>query len=344
MLGASGFDMALGVCRAGGLGSLAAAGSAPAQIVADCAKLRAATEAAFAVNLFVLDPADPDPVAVRAAMERLAPWRERFGLPAQAIPNAFAPDFASQFEALMEAAPPAASFTFGVLSRERVTALKARGVFVIGTATCVAEARAWAQAGADAICAQGVEAGGHRGTFMKPPAQASIGAFALTRLVCDAVDLPVIAAGAIADGEGVAAALMLGAVAAQVGTAYLLCEESLIAAPWRRAIESAPDDPTRVTRAFSGRHARGIENAFMREMAAVEDEAPAYPVQNALTQDLRAASARAGSPDAMSLWAGQTVRLARPARAADLTRELWDRAQAVMQERLEGARRRPSGG
>ena len=174
---------------------------------------------------------------------------------------------------------------------------------------------------------------------MQPLAEASIGVFALTRLVREAVDLPVIAAGAIADGEGVAAALMLGADAAQVGTAYLLCEESLIAAPWRRAIETAPDDPTRLTRAFSGRYARGIENAFMREVMAVEDEAPAYPVQNALTQDLRAASARAGSPDAMSLWAGQAVRLARPARAADLTRELWDRARNVMQKRLDAARR-----
>jgi nitronate monooxygenase len=212
---------------------------------------------------------------------------------------------------------------------------------VIGTATCVEEARAWARAGADAICAQGIEAGGHRGVFMRPIEGASIGIFALTRLVRAAVDLPVIAAGAIADGEGVAAALMLGADAAQVGTAYLLCEESLIAPAWRRAIETAPDDPTRLTRAFSGRWARGIENAFMREMGPQERDVPAYPAQNALTQELRAASARAGSPDAMSLWAGQAVALARAQRAADLTRDMWAQARVVMQERLDASRRRP---
>ena len=330
MLGASGEAMAIAVSRAGGLGSFPAAGSSPAQIAAACAAIREATDAPFAVNLFVLDPARPDADEVRAAVERLAPWRERFGLPPQAIPNQWAQAFDEQFAAVLEIAPPVASFTFGVLDADRVQARRARGVFVIGTATGVAEARAWAQAGADAICAQGFEAGGHRGSFLELAPEAAVGTFALTRLICCAVDLPVIAAGGIADGAGVAAALVLGADAAQAGTAYLLCEESLIAAAWRQAIEAAPDDPTRLTRAFSGRWARGVENAFMREMRAAEREVPAYPVQNALTQELRAASARAGSAEAMSLWAGQGVKLARPGRAADVTLALWGDARAKL--------------
>jgi len=330
MLGASGEAMAIAVSRAGGLGSFPAAGSTPDQIAAACAAIREASAAPFAVNLFVLDTARPDPVDVRAAMDRLAPWRERFRLPPQALPNQWAQPFDEQFAALLDIAPPVASFTFGVLPPERVQALQARGVFVIGTATSEAEARAWSLAGADAICAQGFEAGGHRGSFLELEPEAAVGTLALTRLIRRAVELPVIAAGGIADGAGVAAALVLGADAAQVGTAYLLCEESLIAPAWRRAIEAAPDDPTRLTRAFSGRWARGVENAFMREMRAWERDVPAYPVQNALTQELRAASARGGSADAMSLWAGQAVRLARPGRAADVTAELWGDARAAL--------------
>lgn len=330
MLGASGEAMAIAVSRAGGLGSFPAAGSSPAQIAAACAAIREATDAPFAVNLFVLDPAQPDPEKVRAAMDRLAPWRERFGLPTQASPDQWAQPFDGQFAALLDVAPPVASFTFGVLARERVEALRSRGVFVIGTATSVREARAWSQAGADAICAQGFEAGGHRGSFLELEPESAVGTFALTRLICCAVDAPVIAAGGIADGAGVAAALVLGADAVQVGTAYLLCEESLIAPAWRRAIENAPDDSTRLTRAFSGRWAQGVENIFMREMRAVERDVPAYPVQNALTQELRAASARADSAEAMSLWAGQAVRLARPGRSGDVTRELWADARAAL--------------
>jgi nitronate monooxygenase len=191
----------------------------------------------------------------------------------------------------------------------------------------VAEARAWAQAGADGVCAQGFEAGGHRGHFLAEPEASLVGTMALTALILDAVDLPVIAAGGIMNGRGVAAALALGASAVQMGTAFLLSEQTGVSGPWRGAIETAGDDATRLTRAFTGRYARGIENRFMRELRAVEDEVPAYPVQNRLTQSLRAAAAKAGEPDMISLWAGQAVKLARPGDAGEMVKAWWREAQ-----------------
>lgn len=336
MLGATTESIAIAVSKAGGLGSFAAAGLTPDKLRAGVAAIRTATDRPFQVNLFVQSPAAPDPADVRAAMARLAPWRERYGLPTQSIPNAWAEPFEPQFEALLDLSPPAASFTFGILSSEQTSALRARGVLVIGTATTVAEAKAWEAVGADAICAQGFEAGGHRGAFLDNPAVNSVGSLALTRAIAATINLPIISAGGISDGAGIAAVLMLGARAAQIGTAYLLSDESVISAPWRKAIETAPDDPTRLTRAISGRYARGVDNEFMRAMRPIETEIPAYPVQNALTQELRAAAAKAGSPDVLSLWAGQSVKLARPGSAADITKRLWEEAQTTM---LETSRR-----
>ncbi len=335
MLGATAAAIVIAVSNTGALGSLAASSLPADRMRAAIAAIRAETTRPFLVNIFVLEPAHPDPAEVRAAMQRLAPWRERYGLPAQSIPNAWAESFADQFDVLIETAPPVVSFTFGCLSAPQVAALKGRGSYVIGTATTLAEARAWAAVGADAICAQGFEAGGHRGTFLAPVRQSLVGTIALTRSIAAELDLPVISAGGITDGAGVAAALALGARAVQIGTGYLLADESLANAPWRRAIETAPDDATQLTRAISGRYARGIENEFMREMRAVEDDIPAYPVQNALTQELRAAGARANSPDALSLWAGQSVKLARKGKAADITRDLWREAREVMKRNAE---------
>lgn len=330
MLSATTDAIVLAVARAGGLGSLAAAGMTPTALTQAVKTIRAATDAPFAVNLFVLDPASPDAETVKAAMELLRPWREQFGLPAQSIPNQWAEPFLPQFAALVEAAPPAASFTFGCLTREQVTALKSRGTFVIGTATTVAEARAWVDAGADAICAQGIEAGGHRGTFLKSVADSSIGTMALVQTIAAAVDVPVIAAGGITTGAGVAAALSLGAAAVQIGSAYLLADEAVTSAPWRAAIERADDDPTRLTRAFSGRYARGIDNDFIRAMRPVEDTIAPYPVQNALTQEMRAAATKAGVSAAISLWAGQAIKLVRPGSAETITKDLWRQAQDTL--------------
>jgi nitronate monooxygenase len=329
MVGASSFEMALAVTNAGGLGSIGAGAMAPADIEAEAARMRAATPAPFGVNLFILDPAKPTSDEVDAALERLRPWYEARGLDVPAPPNDFAPDFSAQFAALVRAAPPLASFTFSILSAEQVAALRAVGTLVVGTATTVAEARAWADVGADAICAQGAEAGGHRGTFLADVEDSLVGTMSLVPLVRQATGLPVIAAGGIMDGPGVAAALALGAVAAQMGAAFLLSDQSAISAAWRRAIEAAPDDPTRLTRAFSGRFARGIENRFMREMRPVEREVPAYPVQNRLTQALRAGAAKQDDPEAISLWAGQGIRLAEPGDAGAMVQRWWGEAKDV---------------
>jgi nitronate monooxygenase len=329
MVGASSPAMALAVSRAGGLGALAAGALAPDAIEAQARDFRAATSAPFSINLFVNKPARPSDEELAAAIERLAPWYAELGRAPPDSPNDFAPDFDAQLAAVIRSAPPAASFTFDRLRSEQIEALHAANILVIGTATTVAEARAWAEAGADAICAQGSEAGGHRGHFLAETEASLVGTMALVPAIAAAADLPVIAAGGIMDGRGVAAALALGAAAVQMGTAFLLTDETAISPPWRSAIEQAPDDPTRLTRALTGRHARGIENRFMRQMRAVEGQVPAYPVQNRLTQPLRAAAAAAGEADMLSLWAGQGVKLAHPGRAGELVVQWWNEAKAT---------------
>jgi nitronate monooxygenase len=332
MLGASTQEMALAVSRAGGMGQLAAAGLGPDQIEASVAELKAATDQPFALNFLMTEPVRPEAEVVEAALARLKPWYEARDIPLPAAPNDYALDFAAQFEALIRAAPPAASFAFSILTAAQVAALHARDVFVIGTATTVAEARAWVAVGADAVCAQGFEAGGHRGTFLTPVEDSLVGTMALVSTVRRTAAVPVIAAGGIMDGRGVAAALALGAAAAQMGTAFLLADQSMVSPPWRRAIETTDDDRTRLTRAFSGRYARGIENDFMRQMRPVEAEVPAYPIQNRLTQSLRAGAAKAGDASVLSLWAGQAVTLAEPGDAGALMQRWWAEAKAAAQE------------
>ena len=329
MVGASSFEMALAVSKAGGLGSFGAGAMAPADIEAETRRFRAASDRPFGVNLFVLEPATPTPEEVDVAIERLRPWYEGLGIEPPAPPNDFAPDFQAQFAALLRAAPPLASFTFERIRAEQVEALRVAGTYVVGTATTVAEAKAWAEIGADAISAQGAEAGGHRGSFLASAEASLIGTFALVSTIRQAVDLPVIAAGGIMDGRGVAAALALGAVAAQMGTAFLLSDQTGISGAWRGALEGAGDDPTRLTRALTGRYARGIENRYMAAMRPVEGEVPAYPVQNRLTQPLRAAGAKAGDTDVLSLWAGQAVKLAGPGDAGELVKRWWAEARAT---------------
>lgn len=326
MVGASDAALAIAVSRAGGLGSLAAGGLAPADIGSAIAQIRAATDRPFTVNLLMAPKAAPDAATVEAALQRLAPWYADLGAPPPAAPNQFAPDFDAQLDALVATAPPIASFAFDVLKPGQVAALQRAGTYVVGTANTVAEARAWAEAGADGICAQGAEAGGHHAYFLADIDDSLVGTLPLVATIRAAVDLPVIAAGGIMDGRGVAAALALGAAAVQMGTAFLIADEAITSQAWRGAVECAPDDPTRLTRAFTGRYARGIENRFMREMRPVEREVPAYPVQNRLTQPLRAAAAKAGDAQMISLWAGQGVRLAQRGSAAEMVQRWWAEA------------------
>ena len=331
MVGASFDAMTVAVSEAGGMGTFAAATLAPDEMGPAIDAIRARTVAPFGVNLLMAPPASPTPAEVDAALARLAPWYADLGLEVPEHPNRFSQDLAAQIEALTQAAPPVASFTFSILTKPQVDALHAAGSYVVGTANTVAEAKAWAEVGADGICAQGFEAGGHHAYFLDDIEASSVGTMALVATVLEAVDIPVIAAGGIMDGRGVAAALALGASAVQMGSAFLLADEATNGATWQKALREAPDDATRLTRAFSGRYARGLENRFVREMAAVQEEVPAYPVQNRLSQAMRAAADKAGNPEMMSLWAGQAVTLARSGAAGGMVKLWWAQAQETAQ-------------
>ncbi|MFN7152150.1 MAG: NAD(P)H-dependent flavin oxidoreductase [Acidovorax sp.] len=339
--------LAAAVSEAGGLGMLGCGMRSPAAMAAAAADVRERTHKPFGMNLFVQATPTPDEAEVTRAMQRLAPLYAEFGLVPER-PAQWCEDFAAQFEALLAARPAVASFTFGILTAAQVARLHAVGGYVIGTATTVAEAQAWAAVGADAVCASGMEAGGHRGTFLTPtqPAAATgaapsladfeasmVGTLTLVTQCVDALSIPVIAAGGIMDGRGLAGALTLGAQGVQMGTAFLTCPESGIGAAYRKALTQAQATDTRTTRIFSGRPARGIVNTMMEQLRADEAAVPPYPVQNALTGALRRASAQAGRADHLSLWAGQGVAAVRPMPAAALVATLeaeWRTAVAGM--------------
>ena len=313
--------LAAAVSAAGGLGMLGCGMRSPAALREAAAEVRRRTSRPFGLNLFVQDTPAPGAATVRAAQERLAPLYAEFGLQ-PALPARWCEDFAEQFEALIEARPAVASFTFGILTAQQVERLHGAGCCVIGTATTVAEAVAWADVGADAVVASGMESGGHRGTFLGSFESSMVGTMALVPACVDALRIPVIAAGGIMDGRGIAAAQALGAQAVQMGTAFLACEESAIGPAYRAALNQATATDTRATRVFSGRPARGIVNGMMRRLAADEADVPPYPVQNALTGALRRAAAEAGHADYLSLWAGQGVAAVRPMPAAALVQVL----------------------
>lgn len=291
--------------------AMVAAAFAPERLATEVEAIRAATDRPFAVNLFVLPDAAPDAATVARALAAIDPLNAALGLPPGTAPARYAPDFRAQLDALVALRVPVASFTFGVLDAADVARLKAAGTYVIGTATHVAEGLAWQAAGADALSAQGAEAGGHRGTFIGCADDALIGTLALVPQLVDATGLPVLAAGGIMDGRGIAAALALGAQGAQLGTAFLTCTESAIAADWKARLLASADTSTQVTRAITGRHARGLRNTLMARLGERVADAAPYPVQNALTQPLRQAAARANDGEYLSLWAGQGAPLAR---------------------------------
>lgn len=314
--------LGIAVSRAGGLGSLGVSYMAPAAIRDAIRAIRGGTERPFHINLFT-------PTAWRADPERIATYRAALadahadlGIAPPDLPNRYEESFDEQFAVILEEAPPVFSFTFGMPAPEQLAALRQRGILTIGTATTVAEAKALEEAGVDAILAQGAEAGGHRGSFLAPVDQSLIGTMALVPQIVSAVKLPVIAAGGIGDGRGVAAALCLGAQAAALGSAFLLAEETALNPAWTAALQSDAVHDTALTRAFSGRHARGIRNRFLDRLAGEEDAIPDYPVANAMSRSMRAAAAKAGRPEYLSLWAGQAASLARPEPAADILRRI----------------------
>jgi nitronate monooxygenase len=318
------------VSEAGGLGSYGAAYLPPEKLREEIRAIRRLTSRPFAVNLFVDEGVPADDRTVSAARQPLERFRAELHLPAAApAPASPAPtSLSAVFPVLLEERVPIFSFTFGIPRREMLEACRGAGVATMGTATTVAEARALQDAGVDFICAQGAEAGGHRGTFDRNADPPLIGTMALLPQVVDAVRAPVVAAGGIMDGRGFAAALALGASAVSLGTAFLRCPEAGTSAPYRAALREARDDATVITRAFSGRAARGLANRFTREMAGAP-LAP-YPVQNALTRELRTAAAQRGDSGLLSLWAGQAAALGREMPAGELVAHVLREADAIL--------------
>jgi len=315
-------ELVAAVSNAGGLGAFGLGYLAPGAIRDQFRAARALTSKPFCANLFVPEPPRPPPAPdeIARAQAALAPFRAEVGLASAPAPVP-APPFEEQLRVILEERVPVFSVTFGALAAEDVRALARSGAFVMGTATSAREARALEATGVHAIVAQGGEAGGHRGTFLGPPERGLAGTIALLPQIVDAVRIPVVAAGGIMDGRGIAAAFALGAAAAALGTAFLACPESGASRPYKQAIlERRDEDETTLTRAFSGKPARGLRNRFMEAM----EGAPVlpYPLQNSLTSDLRREAAKAGKAELLSLWAGQGVPLARARPASELFRDL----------------------
>lgn len=322
------------VSNAGALGSLACSLLAPDKIRQQVAEARQLTDKPFMLNLFVQNEPKPSHEEVERAIALLKPVWSSLGWTELARPFKWCESFAAQFEVLLEVKPAVASFTFDILSPQQVSRLHDAGIFVIGTVTRVDEALAWQQAGADAVIASGTEAGGHRGTFIGDQRDATLGAIDLLKAVVTELRIPVISAGNVMTGADIRERLQLGAAAVQMGTAFLVTDESGIHPAYKQRLLCAGSSPTRLTRAFSGRYARGLVNRFMREMEAVEDQLPAYPVQNALTGPIRFEAGKRGDTELMSLWCGTGVGKARRASAARLVQLLVEEMEAAP----EGAR------
>lgn len=331
-------ELVAAVSEAGGLGSLGAAYMSPESIREAIGKIQSLSDRPFAVNLFVSPDYDVDLRSMERSASLLEPYRRELGIEPPPLPEdpqtaRFREDFDDQLAVVLEERVPIFSFTFGALPAATVERLKHNGSIVIGTATTVEEGEHLEAAGVDAVVAQGAEAGAHRGTFLGSFEASMVGTMALVPQLVDAIGIPVIASGGIMDGRGLAAALCLGAQSVQMGTAFLLCEESGAPAAHKAAVLAATDDATAITRAFSGRPARGIKNRFLLELAEHEEELPSFPVQNALTRDIRGAAGKQSRPEFMSLWAGQAAGLARRTRsqkAADLVREVTEVAKSVL--------------
>ena len=312
-------------CSAAGvLGSFGHAYTQPEDMKKQSAAVRAKTDRPFGINLFVSAQPDPvDAVHQSAALAALGPWYAEMGLPApEAVKPPYAPDLQAQLAAVAEIRPAVFTAHLGELEEPWQRKVKELGIRLGASATCVAEAKRVEALGLDFVIAQGGEAGGHRGTYLRDPAEALTGTLALTRLLVRAVRIPVVSAGGIMDGAGIAAVLSLGAQAAQIGTAFIPCPESGAPEVHKQAILAAREDATRITERFSGRAARGIANRFLREAEAKHFPKIAFPAQNALTGKLRAASAKAGNADFYALWAGQATPLARALPAAKLIAQL----------------------
>jgi nitronate monooxygenase len=325
-------DLVIAAAQGGALGSLPAAMISADKTREQVNIIRQRVSAPLNLNFFCHNAVDADPRREAGWKARLGVYYKEFGLDPSAPVNAAnrAPFDAAYCAVVEELKPEVVSFHFGLPPADLVKRVKAAGAIVMSSATTVREAIWLEENGADVIIAQGAEAGGHRGMFLTDNIAEQPGTFALVPQVVDAVKVPVIAAGGIADGRGIAAAFALGASAVQIGTAYLRCPESKVIAPARVALAQATDETTVITNVMTGRPARGVANRVMREVGPISPDAPAFPHGATALGPLKAAAEKLGKVDFTNLWAGQAVRMGREMPAAELTRALAGAALARM--------------
>ncbi|MFT9635718.1 NAD(P)H-dependent flavin oxidoreductase [Alcaligenes phenolicus] len=331
MAGAQDSELAIAVARAGGLGSLACAMLSPEQIREQVGLFRQAVSAPINLNFFCHEDLRLEPEALQEWRLRLMPYYQEYGQdPNQELPKAARAPFSSQHAELVEdLKPEVVSFHFGLPSPELVQRVKKAGALVMSSATTTAEAVWLQEHGADIIIAQGLEAGGHRGIFLDDKVHTQVGTMSLVPQIADAVTIPVIAAGGIADGRGIAAALALGASAAQIGTAYLFCPESKVTPLHREALSNSRSDGTALTNLFSGRPARSIRTRLMDEIGPLSASAPVFPHAGSALSPLRIEAEKQGRTEFSSLWSGQSAALGRALPAEQLTLVLAQEAQGV---------------
>lgn len=335
MAGAGGTELAAAVATAGGLGSLPGALVTPDDLRNQIGIFRQATSAPVNVNFFCHVPPEPDPERDAMWQKRLAPYYSEFDLdPDRPAPTSNRAPFDDAFCTILEELrPEIVSFHFGLPEAALLDRVAATGARILSSATTVEEARWLETRGCHAIIAQGCEAGGHRGMFRTDDVATQIGTLSLVPQVVDAVRVPIIAAGGIADGRGIAAAFMLGASAVQIGTAYLFTPEATVAQPHRDALAAGSTRETALTNVFTGRPARSVVNRVMREVGPMAPDAPPFPLAGGALAPLRSASEPHGSEDFMSLWSGQSAGLCHSMPAHDLTRHLADQALELLARR-----------
>ncbi len=318
------------VSNAGGLGSLGAGYMSAPEIKTAIIKIRELTDKPFAVNLFIPENYHATADQINRMSHCIEQSCSELQIKINPVTAPYTPQFEDQMNVMIEQEVPVFSFTFGMLSEHWLKKLKERGVYLIGTATTLTEACLLEAHQVDAIVAQGCEAGGHRGTFIGKAEQALIDVESLVKQLLAQVKLPIIAAGGMMDASATTAMLTLGAAAVQMGTAFLSCHESGINPAYKTALLNATEDNTTLTRVFSGKLARGIQNKFIERMAAYQNEVLDYPIQNALTRSMRQEAARQANVDFMSLWAGQSVYLCQSCGAAELVTKLIREMDVLM--------------